>query len=163
MMERANVGLTFAVVVALVAVLSFPAFLPRIFAAAPQWWIDANPDEQIRYSNPGILPPDYSNLCQSIPRESFASEKCRRELGAVYRQAVRHLYRRYGRHLLGIHLANWTLSGLGAEAAAEIATGRCLDRINGIYRIVLKQVEQEMQELALCLSPSYFCISCSPC
>ena len=40
---------------------------------------------------------------------------------------------------------------------------RCLNRINGIYRIVFKQVEQEMQELALCLSSSYFCISCSPC
>ena len=24
------------------------AFLPRVFAAAPQWWIDANPDEQTR-------------------------------------------------------------------------------------------------------------------
>jgi hypothetical protein len=38
--------------------------------------------------------------------------------------------------------------------------GRCLDMVN---RIVFKQVEQEMQELVLCLSPSYFCISCSPC
>lgn len=82
------------------------AFLPRVFAAAPQWWIDANPDEQTRYSNPQVLPPNWKSLCQSIPRESFASEKCRRELGAVYRQAVRHLYRRYGKHLLGIHLAN---------------------------------------------------------
>ena len=82
------------------------AFLPRIFAAAPQWWIDANPEEQIRYSNPRVLPPSWKSLSQSVPRESFASEKCRRELGAVYRQAVRHLYRKYGRHLLGIHLAN---------------------------------------------------------
>lgn len=82
------------------------AFLPRIFAAAPQWWIDANPDEQIRYSNPQVLPPNWKGLNHSIPRESFASEKCRSELGAVYRQAVRHLHRRYGKHLLGIHLAN---------------------------------------------------------
>lgn len=82
------------------------AFLPRLFAAAPQWWIDANPDEQIRYSNPDVLPPDYKWLKQSIPRESFASEKCRREIGEAYRKAVRHLQGRYGRHLLGIHLAN---------------------------------------------------------
>lgn len=82
------------------------AFLPRLFASAPQWWIDANPDEQVRYSNPNVKPPNFKGLSHSIPRESFASEKCRRELGAVYRQAVRHLYRRYGRHLIGIHLAN---------------------------------------------------------
>ena len=82
------------------------AFLPRVFAAAPQWWIDANPDEQIRYSNPRARPPNRVGLDGSIPRESFASEKCRRELGAAYREAVRHLYGRYGRHLLGIHLAN---------------------------------------------------------
>jgi len=82
------------------------AFLPRLFASAPQWWIDANPDEQIRYSNPDVKPPSWKGLSQSIPRESFASEKCRLELGPVYREAVRYLHGRYGKHLLGIHLAN---------------------------------------------------------
>jgi len=82
------------------------AFLPRLFAAAPQWWIDANPGEQIRYSNPNVRPPNWNLLSQSIPRESFASEKCRAELAPMYRQAVRSLYSRYGKHLIGIHLAN---------------------------------------------------------
>ncbi len=80
------------------------AFLPRIFATAPTWWVEANPDEQIKYSNPNY--PRKRKGRKPTPRESFASEKCLRETGEAYRQAVRHLYERYGRHLMGIHLTN---------------------------------------------------------
>ncbi len=72
--------------------------LPRIFSAAPDWWIKKNPAENIAYSKPGFKPP--------TPRESFASQKLREEAGPVYRQAVRHLMNEYGNHLLGIHVTN---------------------------------------------------------
>ena len=77
-------------------------FLPRIFSAAPDWWIEANPDEQIRYTNPGPV----AGRFWAKARESFASEKCRAELSPVYRQVVRRLYGRYGKHLIGIHVTN---------------------------------------------------------
>ena len=82
------------------------SFLPRLFYSAPDWWIAAHPDEQIVYSNP--IPPDAEARRNGtlVPRESFASERFRRECGPVYRQAVRHLMDRYGDHLLGIHLTS---------------------------------------------------------
>ncbi len=72
------------------------AFLPRIFSAAPDWWIAAHPEERHVWTPP---------LGKHPARESFASLKCREELGPMYRRAVRHLLDRYGGHLLGIHLA----------------------------------------------------------
>ena len=82
------------------------SFLPRLFYSAPDWWIAANPSERIVYSNP--VTPDAKTWRRGkrVPRESFASERFRRECGPVYRQAVRHLIDRYGDHLLGIHLTS---------------------------------------------------------
>ncbi len=72
-------------------------FLPRLFAAAPEWWIQANPGEQCRYSGGQT----------NKPRESFASKKCREECGQAYRRAVRHMLDAdYGKRLMGIHVAN---------------------------------------------------------
>ena len=72
-------------------------FLPRLFAAAPDWWIQANPGEQCRYSGGQT----------SKPRESFASQKCREEAGEAYRRAVRHLLNAdYGQRLMGVHVTN---------------------------------------------------------
>ncbi len=72
-------------------------FLPRLFAAAPDWWIQANPGEQCRYSGGPT----------NKLRESFASLKCREEMGRAYRLAVRHLLEAdYGRRLMGIHVTN---------------------------------------------------------
>ncbi|MCC6353450.1 MAG: hypothetical protein IT577_06165 [Verrucomicrobiae bacterium] len=71
--------------------------LPRLFAAAPEWWIQANPGEQCRYSGGQT----------DKPRESFASEKCREEAGRAYRRAVRHMLDAdYGHRLMGIHVTN---------------------------------------------------------
>lgn len=71
--------------------------LPRLFAAAPEWWIKANPNEQCRYSGGQM----------DKPRESFASQKCREECGQAYRRAVRHLLQAdYGPRLMGIHVTN---------------------------------------------------------
>ena len=81
-------------------------FLPRLFSAAPDWWIAANPDEQVKYTNPKVLPAFRNGSGGAVPRESFASEKCRAELSPVYRQAVRRLLDRYGERMIGIHLTN---------------------------------------------------------
>lgn len=71
--------------------------LPRLFATAPEWWIQANPGEQCRYSGGQT----------NKPRESFASQKCREECGHAYRRAVRHLLQAdYGPRLMGIHVTN---------------------------------------------------------
>jgi len=71
--------------------------LPRLFAAAPEWWIQANPGEQCRYSGGQ----------KDQPRESFASQKCREECGQAYRRAVRHMLQAdYGPRLMGIHVTN---------------------------------------------------------
>ena len=81
-------------------------FLPRLFSSAPDWWIAAHPDEQIRYSNPNVLPAHRNGSGGAVPRESLASEKCRAELSPVYRQAVRRLYGKYGKNLIGVHVTN---------------------------------------------------------
>ena len=82
------------------------SFLPRLFYSAPDWWIAAHPGERIVYSN--FIAPDAEARRSGtlVPRESFASERFRRECGPVYRRAVRHLMDRYGEHLLGIHLTS---------------------------------------------------------
>jgi len=72
-------------------------FLPRLFAAAPDWWIRANPAEQCRYAGGQT----------NKPRESFASQKCLEETGQAYRRAVRRMLDAdYGSRLLGIHVTN---------------------------------------------------------
>lgn len=73
-------------------------FLPRLFATAPEWWIQAHPEEACRFSR----------AAKGVPlRESFASERHHREGGEAYRRAVRSLLDAdYGKHLLGIHVAN---------------------------------------------------------
>lgn len=84
------------------------AFLPRLFYSAPHWWIEAHPDEQVRYTNPDVLPAvdRERGHVGAVPRESFASELFRAEAGPVYHKAVRHLMDRYGDHLMGIHLTS---------------------------------------------------------
>ena len=72
------------------------AFLPRLFATAPDWWIAANPNEREGWH--------IGNGCAG--RESFASVRCREEVGPMYRRAVRHLIDRYGDQMIGIHVAN---------------------------------------------------------
>ena len=66
-------------------------------------------------------------------RESFASLKCREELGPMYRRAVRHLLDRYGGHLLGIHVANgpWG-EHFSWDAYAAISGGPWYDAYNCI-------------------------------
>ena len=71
--------------------------MPRLFATAPQWWIEQNPGETCQFSLD----------VKVTPRESFASDKCLSEMGAAYRQAVRHIVEAdYGPRVLGIHVTN---------------------------------------------------------
>ena len=76
--------------------------LPRIFATAPDWWSELNTNEQFVAEVPDGV--DVSTW--HLPRESFASEKARKEVEPYYRRIVRHLFERYGGNLLGIHVAN---------------------------------------------------------
>ena len=80
------------------------AFLPRLFYAAPEWWIAAHPEECVRYLNPNVVEPVPEWKSGSIPRESLASVRYRREFDPVYRAAVRRLWGKYGDSLLGLHV-----------------------------------------------------------
>lgn len=72
--------------------------LPRVFATAPEWWVEQNPGEQCKYASGQTTTP---------PRESFASQKYLAEVGQAYRRTVRHLLEAgYGRQVLGIHVTN---------------------------------------------------------
>ena len=76
------------------------AVLPRLFACAPDWWIAAHPEEQVRFSRPVA----YNRACP--PRESFASEAWRTDVAPFFRGLVRRLYGKYGDRMLGVHVAN---------------------------------------------------------
>lgn len=78
------------------------AFLPRLFYAAPEWWIAAHPEECVRYLNPNVVEPVPEWKSGSIPRESLASVRYRREFDPVFRAAVRRLDGKYGAHLMGV-------------------------------------------------------------
>lgn len=78
--------------------------LPRLFYAAPEEWIAAHPEECIRYLNPNVVEPVPEWKSGSIPRESMASERYRREFDPVFRAAVRRLYGKYGDRLMGLHV-----------------------------------------------------------
>jgi len=80
------------------------AFMPRLFYAAPEWWIAAHPEENIRYLNPNVVDPVPEWKSGSIPRESMASGRYRREFDPVFRAAVRRLWGKYGDSLLGLHV-----------------------------------------------------------
>jgi len=99
------------------------AFLPRIFYSAPDWWIAAHPEEQAVYSNPETQARAVRGDRDVPARESFASERFRREGGPMYRRAIRHLMDRYGERLLGIHLT----SGPWGEHFAWDAYSQCGD------------------------------------
>jgi hypothetical protein len=72
--------------------------VPRVFATAPQWWVERNPGEVCKYASGQTTKP---------PRESFASRKYLDEAGQAYRRAVRHILDAdYGRQVLGIHVTN---------------------------------------------------------
>lgn len=72
--------------------------IPRLFATAPQWWVELNPGEACKYAGGQTTTP---------PRESFASPKYLDEVGRAYRQAVRHILEAdYGRQVLAIHVTN---------------------------------------------------------
>lgn len=81
------------------------ALLPRLFYTAPDWWTAEHPEECVVYTNPGVLPPNRAAACGAIPRISYASEAFRRAGGDAYRAAVDFLHRRYGRRLMGVHVA----------------------------------------------------------
>lgn len=92
------------------------SFLPRIFATAPDWWSEANIDEQEHWCSSKTerdaiynwrnLPLYHYWMVGLAGRESFASVKCRDAVSPMFRRAVSHLYDKYRKNLIGIHVTN---------------------------------------------------------
>ena len=100
------------------------AFLPRLFYAAPEWWIAEHPEECIKYLNPNVVEPLPEVRKGSVPRESFASELFRREFEPSYRAAVKRLCEKYGDHLMGIHVCGGVFGENHAwDTLTQIPTG----------------------------------------
>lgn len=74
--------------------------IPRIELNAAKWWLDANPDEKMRWEH--IAPQD---LEQNWNWASPASEKYRRAACDALRAAIRHLDAKYGNSIAGYHPA----------------------------------------------------------
>ncbi len=74
--------------------------IPRIELNAAQWWLDANPDEKMRWER--IKPQD---LGENWNWASPASEKYRAAACDALRAAIRHLDAKYGNSIAGYHPA----------------------------------------------------------
>lgn len=75
-------------------------YLPRIFVTAPNWWGVKNPKEVVQFANPP------KNKKRPV-RESFASEKAKKDVGEHIRKAIRHLLDApTGNQMFGIHVTN---------------------------------------------------------
>lgn len=80
--------------------------LPRVYYTAPEWWTAKNPGEITQYSAKGKKSKYYA-LGKEPARESFASEKFRKESGEAYRKLIRHLWQSdYADQILGIHVSS---------------------------------------------------------
>lgn len=75
--------------------------LVRVGVAAPQWWLDAHPDDVIRFA-------DGEAGQYACP----ASEKYRKDAGEALRRVIRHVEKRYPGHVIGYHPAG---PGYGGE------------------------------------------------
>ncbi len=79
--------------------------IPRIFVAAPYWWLDKHPDEVVAF--PDDLPREKG--IRGTYHESFASELWKQEMGKAFRELMRHFKNApYGKQIVGIHIANGT-------------------------------------------------------
>ena len=79
--------------------------IPRIFVAAPYWWLDKHPDEAVAF--PDDLPREKG--ISGTYHESFASELWKQEMGKAFRELMRHFKNApYGKQIVGIHIASGT-------------------------------------------------------
>ena len=73
--------------------------IPRIFVAAPYWWLEKHPEELVGYADGVKLERGIS----ATFHESFASERWKREQGEAFRQLMRHFRSApYGGRIVGI-------------------------------------------------------------
>ncbi|MFI4913105.1 MAG: hypothetical protein ACIAQZ_15710 [Sedimentisphaeraceae bacterium JB056] len=79
--------------------------IPRVHVWAPEWWVDANPNEAIGYL---IQPQPHQWLAgDGTKHESFASSLWKQEAGYGLRLLVRHILNSpYANRIAGLHIAN---------------------------------------------------------
>lgn len=77
--------------------------IPRVWVAAPKWWMEKQPEESVRFAN-GAEWKD--NEWGGTVHESFASQRWRREGGEAFRRFIRHILASpYADRVVGIHVA----------------------------------------------------------
>ncbi len=80
--------------------------IPRIFVAAPYWWLEKHPEELVGYADNA---PYVRGSFDGTFHESFASELWKREQGKALTELIRHFRNApYAKHILGIHIAGGT-------------------------------------------------------
>ena len=81
--------------------------IPRVFVCAPEWWVEANPDERVKFVDD---PPIRKGVGGGTNfHESFASQKWLKEQGEALRALLRHFKESpYADRIVGIHIAGGT-------------------------------------------------------
>ena len=79
--------------------------IPRIFVAAPYWWLEKHPEEVVAFPDN----PPYQRGISGTFHESFASELWKKEQGEALRKLLRHFKSSpYGKQIMAIHIASGT-------------------------------------------------------
>lgn len=82
--------------------------IPRVFVCAPEWWVEANPDERVKFVNDPPLKKGAGGGTNF--HESFASKKWLNEQGEALRALLHHFKTSpYADRIIGIHIAGGTL------------------------------------------------------
>lgn len=92
--------------------------VPRIFVAAPKWWLDKYPEECCTYAT-GVGWQD--NGWGGTRHESFASTRWREDSGEAFRRFVAHIMQApYSDRVIGIHVINGIYGEWHAWSATDV-------------------------------------------
>ena len=83
--------------------------IPRVFIAAPYWWLEKHPEECCQYALPTEICRHGCNpkFTQGTFHESLASELWKRDMGQALRMLIRHIKASdYADSVVGLHIAN---------------------------------------------------------
>lgn len=92
--------------------------MPRVTVGAPGWWIDAHPDQAMRFAD-GVGWVD--NVLGGTRHESFASPVWRKDACEALERLVRHILASpYADRVIGIHVANGIYGEWHAYSAIDV-------------------------------------------